>query len=135
MLIGMRKKTISAIKLVILLIIVIILVHKKDTDVYLSLAGYSPYGSIDMQVDIDNEHVFSDTVSYTALIPKKINLPMRLGFHRVSVESNLLRIKKDKIIFLFFNQFIMIEFYNKAKFVRDNPEFEIRTHFNPFYLE
>ena len=29
----------------------------------------------------------------------------------------------------------MIEFYNKAKFVRDNPEFEIRTHFNPFYLE
>ena len=46
-----------------------------------------------------------------------------------------LKIKKDKIIFLFFNQFIMIEFYNKAKFVRDNPEFEIRTHFNPFYLE
>lgn len=60
---------------------------------------------------------------------------MRLGFHRVSVESNSLKIKKDKIIFLFFNQFIMIEFYNKAKFVRDNPEFEIRTHFNPFYLE
>ena len=131
----MRKKTILAIKFVILLIIVIILVHKKNTDVYLSLAGYSPHGSIDMQVDIDNERVFSDTVSYTAFIPKKINLPMRLGFHRVSVESNSLRIKKDKIIFLFFNQFIMIEFYNKAKFVRDNPEFEIRTHFNPFYLE
>ena len=130
----MRKIIISAIILVILLIIVIILVHKRDTDVYLSLAGYSPYGCIDMQVDIDNERVFSDTVSYTAFTPKKINLPMRLGFHRVSVESNSLKIK-DKIIFLFFNQFIMIEFYNKAKFVRDNPEFEIRTHFNPFYLE
>ena len=131
----MRKIIISAVILVILLIIVIILVHKRDTDVYLSLAGYSPYGCIDMQVDIDNERVFSDTVSYTAFTPKKINLPMRLGFHRVSVESNSLKIKKDKIIFLFFNQFIMIEFYNKAKFVRDNPEFEIRTHFNPFYLE
>ena len=51
------------------------------------------------------------------------------------VVKNCNQIKKDKIIFLFFNQFIMIEFYNKAKFVRDNPEFEIRTHFNPFYLE
>ena len=131
----MRKKIISAIKLVVVLLIIIVLVHKRDTDVYLSLAGYSPYGSIDMQVDIDNERVFSDTVSYTAFVPKKINLPMRLGFHRVSVVSDSLKIKKNEIIFLFFNQFIMIEFYNKAKFVRDNPEFEIRTHFNPFYLE
>lgn len=131
----MRKKIISAIILILVIIFIMILVHKKDTDVYLSLGGHSPYDRIDMQIDIDGKKVFSDTVLYSAFIPKKINYPMRLGFHQISVVSNSLNFKKDKTIFLFFNQYIIIEFYQEVKFIRSNPEFDIRTNSNPFYIE
>ncbi len=111
------------------------LVPKRNTNIYLSLAGYSPYDRIDMQIDIDGERLFSDTVIYSAFIPDKLNHSMRLGFHQISVKSNSLNIREDKTIFLFFNQYIIIEFFNEVEFIRDSPEFNIRTNSNPYYIE
>lgn len=131
----MREKITFTTILIIIIACIVILVQKRDTNIYLSLAGYYPYDRIDMRIDIDGERIFSDTVIYSAFIPDKISRSMRLGFHQISVESNSLNIREDKTIFLFFNQYIIIEFYNKVELIRDSPEFSIRTNSNPYYIE
>lgn len=131
----MRNKVLYLIIFIIIITLIGGVLYKKETDIYLSLAGHSPHDNIDMQVTIDNEIIFSDTVYYSAFIPKKINLPMRLGFHKIFVKSKSLKIEKNKTIFLFLNQYILVEFYDKVQFIRDEPEFNIDIYSNPFYIE
>lgn len=113
----------------------VLLLVKKNTDIYLSVAGHYPYDRLDMQIEIDGEQIFFDTVYYSAFLPQKIQSSLNIGFHNISVKSHLLGIKKEKKVFLFFNQYILIEFFNEVDLVRENPEFSIKTDFSPLLVD
>lgn len=119
----------------ICLVFVISLFITLETDVYIRMDDYRVLDRIDMLVKIDGEEVINDTVTYHAFIPIKIKHPMRLGFHKVKVSSTIANLKTQKTVFLFFRQYLLIEFFAQKDNLDDTHTFLIETAFNPYYFE
>lgn len=128
------KKNILLLTLIVLIFIIPFLIT-IETDIYLNLSDYKRYESIDMRVEIDKKTVFKDTVVYSAFKPMIVKYPMKFGFHKVKVSSKVTNTAKQKTIFLFFRQYLLIEFFDKEKYIRDEPDFLIETNFKPYYIE
>lgn len=119
----------------ICLVFVISLFITLETDIYIKMDDYRVLDRIDMLVEVDGEEVVNDTVSYHAFIPIKIKHPMKFGFHKVEVSSTVANLETQKTIFLFFGQYLLIEFFTKKKDLDDAHTFLIETAFNPYYFE
>lgn len=112
------------------------------TDFYFRFANYDneyEFNEIDLLMEIDNNVVFKDTVTYHAFIPVKIAYPMKFGFHKVRISSSIANTERQKIISLFFNQYLMVEFYPRSKIItpegitKTRQVFTISTYFYPYY--
>lgn len=108
---------------------------KWETNIYLNLLNYSQYEKIDMKVEIDDQLIFNDTVHYHNFIPSKIKYPLRIGFHKIFISSDKAGIDREKYIFLFFNQYIIIQFKGIEDQIADKPSFGIDVLWNPYYFE
>lgn len=112
------------------------------TEFYFLFANYdcdNELNKIDLLVEIDDRVVFNDTVTYHAFIPVKVECPMKFGFHKVDVSSSIANTKRQKTIFLFLNQYLMVELYPRSKITtregmtKTRQVFTINTYFYPYY--
>ncbi len=102
-------KKIIFIAFFVLLIIVVLFSVKRDTDIYIDLSPFSFDEKIDMQIVIDDEVIFNDTLKNNFLDhPTLIIHPMRMGFHTISVCSQKTNIHKSESFFLLFNQYLAL---------------------------
>lgn len=102
-------KKIIFIILSVLLVIVFLFSIKIDTDIYIDLSPLSFDEKIDMQIVIDDEIVFNDTLKNNFLDhPTRIIHPMRMGFHTILVYSQKASIHKSEKFFLLFNQYLAL---------------------------
>lgn len=127
------KKKIVIYSSVAFIIILMFFYIKINTNIYLELVGNKKYKIIDMTLLIDQDTVYNKNVIYHDFRKVQIEYPLSLGLHKITVFSEKARISKKKHIFLFFNQYILVSFYEGDVYVA--PEFVIRKNFNPFYIE
>jgi hypothetical protein len=99
-------------KIVLVLIIVLIIVFsfiKTSTNIY--IGNYSYYGrSIDIQLKIDDILILNDSLYNNPFGCINIKEKLGYGIHKINVSSKKANVNQEKKIFLFFNQYINIEF-------------------------
>ena len=137
----MRRNKKYLLALICLVFIVPFFITLKS-EFYFLFANYdcdNEFNQIDLLVEIDNRIIFNDTVTYHTFKPIKIEYPMKFGFHKVYVSSSIANTERQKTIFLFFNQYLMAEFYPRSKITiregttKTRQVFTINTYFYPYY--
>lgn len=119
----------------ICLILIIPFFISFNTSVYLMMSNYNKFESIDLLVEIDDEEIYNDTLLYHAFKPFEIEYSMKYGIHKVNVSSSIVGTNQEATIFLFFNQYLLIEYFPKEKKSESNQSFLIETNFHPYYFE
>jgi hypothetical protein len=69
-------------------------------------------GGIDIQLKINNEIVLDDSLYYNPWEYKNIGVKLNCGIHKVEVTSIKANIHQKEKIFLFFGQFILVDFFS-----------------------
>lgn len=123
------------IPLALLLVLVLLLIRKRETDFYIGLTGTSQYDVIDIEVRLNDKLIFDDSVYYHPHGYRNVGEKLRMGFHKIHVSSEKAAIETEKKIFLILNHHVVIEFYGEMEYIRDRPKFDIRVNSNPFYYE
>ena len=128
----MKKKVVVIISLLVLVVLVF---KKNETDLYIGIASTAQFSSLDFEVKIDDKVVFNDTIYYRPKGYFNVKERLRIGFHKIEISSIRALLTKKKHVFIFFNQHIVIEFYGKIPLLNDKPFFDVWVRFNPFYYE
>lgn len=130
----MKKRPRYIIGIVLLIIVVIglcLFLRKVETTFYIGIAN--PAKNIDLQVKIDNNKIFSDTVKYNPFKYIIIKKQMKGGFHKLNVQSGDANFV-EKTILLIFNQHVIIEYFPQGS-EKKGASFFIRNSLHAFYLE
>lgn len=131
----MKKKPRYIIGVIVFIIVVIglyLFLRKVETTFYIGIAN--PAKNVDLQVKIDNNKIFSDTVKYNPFKYIIIKKQMRGGFHKLNVQSEDANLFVEKTILLIFNQHVIIEYFPQES-EKKGASFFIRNSLHPFYLE
>lgn len=105
----MKKKLYVILSISVLLFTVYFILNKWNIDIYTESLRLYPNDKIDLKITIGDNVVFNDTLQRNlGGYPVHIVHPMRIGYHRISVSSNLVNIHENKKVFLFFNEYILI---------------------------
>ena len=124
-----KKRLISLVSVFVVLIFVLIVFYKWNTNIYMELTRDYP-NKIDLQIKIDNNIVFDDSLGvHPLLLPEHITHPIKIGYHDIEIISKDAKLCNEVKLYLFFNQYIKIDIYKK-----DN-SFFISTGNNPFWYE
>lgn len=99
------------------------------------MSDYNKFDRIDLLVEIDGEEIYNDTLLYHAFKPFEIKHPMKYGIHKVNISSSIAGAKQKATFFLFFNQYLLIEYLPIEKKLESNQAFLIETNFHPYYFE
>jgi len=124
-----RKKIIPIIIVIVLAILVIAIPYKKKVTFYYIIIN--PSESIDIEVKVDNEVVFSDSAHYSLHFYGQKEINLKRGFHNINVNSNLGKISKNERILVLLNQSFLINFY-REKSSSDSLNVNIRNKFGDF---
>lgn len=110
-----------------------------ETTIYLGMSSSTVDGySIDADVRIDGELVTKDSINENRYKYKIIKKKLKIGFRMVEVISVKGNVYSTETLFIFPNQFILMEFLPRLEIDRDNiypARFYIDNGFNPFRYE
>jgi len=130
----MKKKIIILLISILTILVVILLSKKWETDIIMESIPQPPNDKIDLQIMIDNEIVFNDTLSKNPFdYPTHIEHPMRIGFHTISMYSKIANLQKSEKFFLLFNQHLALYYGNDS--INNNPVIHFRVQSGEFYYE
>lgn len=133
--VKMKKKSRYIIGFVGLIIVVIglyLFLRKVETTFYIGIANQAK--NIDLQIKIDNNKIFNDTIKYNPFKYIIIKKQLKGGFHKLEVQSVKANLSVEKTILLILNQHVIIEYFPKGS-DKEGASFFIRNRLHPFYLE
>ena len=127
-----HKYIVGVAALIIVVIVLFLFLRKVETTFYIGIAN--PSKNIDVQVKIDNNKLFSDTINYNPFKYIIIKKQLKGGFHKLKVHSVKANLSVEKTLFLIFNQHVIIEYFPEGR-NKESASFFIRNSMHPFYLE
>ncbi len=105
------KKRILRILITIAIISIFAFGIRIDRDIYIGNSSFvCKGGGVDFQMKINDRLVFDDTIHYNPFDYIKIKEKLRLGRHKITITSKKAEINQSTSIFLFVNQYIVVEF-------------------------
>lgn len=115
-----------------LIVLTILFSIKFNTNIYLSFEGGEELFSVNITAKVDNIVIYESinvAPEWSGINVKLEKVPLRMGFHKVEAFSESENIAYKKTVFILFNNYIMITYWEG----REN--FTVRTGFNPFRFE
>jgi len=103
------------------------------TTFYIGIAN--SHGSIDVQVEVDDETILNDTVTFGIFNYLVLEKEMRAGVHHVVVSSKKEGLAQERTIILIFRHHVVIEFYPEPEHGGYTKGFLIRNQLTPFYYD
>ena len=125
------KKVAIVISALLIAVAVYLFSRKNKIKLYLHIAN--PSENIDLSVKIDNRQIFNDSLHYHPYKATIIEENLRLGTHTVSVSSRKAGVRDRRKIFVFFDQYIFVQYYPKDGL--NEKGFDIDNFFKPIYFE
>lgn len=120
----MKKKLYIILLIISLSLISFVTLVKWDIDIYMESNPLPPKDKIDLNIIIDDQIVFNDTLKKKlGGYPTHITHPIRIGYHTISVFSKQANIQYEKKVFLCFNNFLLLYYSFDEK--NDCPAFFI----------
>ncbi len=126
----MAKKIIVFGVSIIVLIVAIFVLRKKDLTIHVMAETSNLTSSIHLK--IDNEILFEGEVNSGVYFGEKIVVEnMSIGFHSLKVEAVDDNVIYQKDIFFLFNKTIIITYFDKS-YLEEKPYFDVWSKFGEF---
>ena len=110
------KKSILGTIFIIFVIVTSLFAVKWRTPFYLDYYKDDQFNKIDIQIKIDDRIIYNDSLTHTDFpINQCFNHPLRMGYHKLYLSSNMLDIEKEEDIFIIFNQYVSITCVGKSE--------------------
>jgi hypothetical protein len=129
----MKKKSLLLIAIPSIIFLLHFFLVSVNCNIYVGSTSISR--GIDATISLNNRIIFDDTIYYVPYGYKNINVNLKQGFNKISIESNKADFQAEQTIFFLIGQFIVIEYYGPVELIRDKPDFTIHKRFGSFYYE
>ena len=115
------------------LIIAVIYLFSRENKVKIYLHIANPSENIDLTVKIGNRQIFKDSLRYHPYQAEIIEENLKFGIYTISVSSNKAGVRDEREIFVFYDQYIVVQYYPKSDI--NEKGLDIDNMFTPFRFE